>query len=72
MKTILLMLCVVMLSACGTVSKSWIPLGGSRADATVKVGIEYGEMQKVDIVTSGIEIAEARCGGIQGQKNLVV
>jgi hypothetical protein len=53
--------CVICLSGCA-VQKQLVPIGGSRADGTVKLGYQYGafESPQLDAV-QGINTAKQRC-----------
>jgi len=41
--------------------KAWTAMGGSRADATVTLGYDYGMFEAPQLSTSGDEIARQRC-----------
>jgi len=53
--------CMAILAGCG-VNKEWIATGGTRADGTVKLSLEYTvfESRRID-VEQGLSVAAQRC-----------
>lgn len=56
----LCLLGIASVTACAT-PKSWSAMGGSRADATVTLGYQYGPFESPQITESGDELARQRC-----------
>lgn len=63
MKNILLaVLCSLVLSGCATVKKDMIPLGGSKADGSVRMGYTVGEFENATVdVQQAKTLAGQKC-----------
>lgn len=56
-----LLLLAVLLASCAT-TKDWSAVGGSRADATVRLGYRYGMMEKASVdAAQGVRLATDKC-----------
>jgi hypothetical protein len=61
MRVLIAVACMAMLAGCGA-NKEWIAMGGSRADGTVKLSLEYTVFETPQIdVEQGVSIATQRC-----------
>lgn len=62
MRFIKLLCLSVVLSGCATTQKQWVPMGGSRADGTVRLAYETHAYEKaVTDNAQGLRIARERC-----------
>lgn len=60
-KMILSSLCLLVLAGC-TAKKDMIPLGGSKADGTIKMGYTFGEFEKAQVdLQQASSLAAQKC-----------